>query len=97
MARFDVYRLGATLVLDVQTNLLSGLNTRLVAPLIPQRNAPISAGRLNPVFEIDGQLYSLQPQLIAAARRDAPQGPVDNLLRHHDRIVAALDMIFLGF
>jgi len=23
--------------------------------------------------------------------------PVDNLLRHYDRIVAAIDMIFLGF
>jgi toxin CcdB len=97
MARFDVYRTASGFAVDVQTDLLYQLNTRLLVPLVPLASAPMPAGRLNPVLEIDGELYSLQPQLMAAVPDRELRRPVDNLLRHYDRIVAAIDMIFNGF
>jgi toxin CcdB len=97
MARFDLYRAEVGLLVDVQTNFLDGLTTRLVVPLYLLQDAPRPAGRLNPILDVDGQLYALQPQLMGAVWRNELGQPIDNLLRHYDRIVAALDMIFLGF
>ena len=47
MARFDVYArpAGAGYVLDVQADILNGLNTRIVVPLLPLSEAPIPAKR----------------------------------------------------
>ena len=97
MARFDVYRVDGSYYLDVQTDLLHGLNTRLVAPLVQVHGGPVPAGRLNPVIDIAGELYSLHPQLMVAVPAGSLRAPVDNLMRHYDRIFAAIDMIFLGF
>ncbi|WP_227510191.1 CcdB family protein, partial [Marinobacter excellens] len=57
MARFDIFenKDGAGYLLDVQSDLLSGLNTRVVVPLLPKSSAPTPAQRLNPVFNIEGQ------------------------------------------
>jgi toxin CcdB len=97
MARFDVYPGNLGYLLDVQTDLLFGLNTRLVVPLFPTKNAPVPAGRLNPVFEVNGHRYAMQPQLMASVPARTLSRPVDNLRRYYDEIVAAIDMIFLGF
>lgn len=97
MARFDVYRLEGALYLDVQTDLLHGLNTRLVVPLIPIHDGPVPAGRLNPVLDVSGEPCSMHPQLMVAVPASSLHLPVDNLKRHYDRIIAAIDMIFLGF
>lgn len=97
MARFDLYRWEPRLVVDVQTDLLDGLSTRNVIPLVPLRGAPVPASRLNPLLDIDGELFALQPQLMGAVPTVALGRPIDNLMRHYDRIVAAVDMIFLGF
>jgi toxin CcdB len=97
MARFDLYPGEVGYLLDVQTNFLSMLNTRLVVPLVPLQAAPRPAGRLNPILDVSGELCALQPQLMGAVSTRDLGRPVDNLLRHYDRIVAAIDMIFLGF
>jgi len=54
MARFDIVdnEGGGGYLLDVQSDLLGGLNTRVVVPLLPQSSAPSPAQRLNPVFSI---------------------------------------------
>ena len=97
MARYDVYRTVDGLVLDVQTDLLYGLSTRLIMPILPIDGGPLPAGRLNPVVDVLGDLYSLHPQLMGAVSARELIKPIDNLKRHQDRISAALDMIFLGF
>jgi toxin CcdB len=58
MARFDVYRNagGTGYLLDVQSDLLRGFNTRVVVPLLPLTEFPKPAKRLNPVFEVEGIL-----------------------------------------
>jgi toxin CcdB len=97
VARYDVYRTGEGLVVDVQTDLLYGLTTRLVVPLLSLNDGPIPAGRLNPVLDVLGELYALHPQLMGAVPTRELTRPIDNLKRHQDRISAAIDMIFLGF
>ena len=59
MARFDIFKSRGELgyLLDVQSDLLSGLNTRVVVPLLPKSSAPTPAQRLNPVFSIEGQEF----------------------------------------
>lgn len=55
MPKFDVFPnpTGNGFLLDVQTDLLSDLNTRVVVPLMPTASAPKPATRLNPTFTID--------------------------------------------
>lgn len=52
MARFDVYRNpdGNGFLLDVQADLMSRLNSRLVIPLVRSDIAPTHIKALNPIF-----------------------------------------------
>ena len=97
MARYDVYRVVGALVVDVQTDLLDGFPTRLVAPLLPVATAPVAHKRLNPTVQIDGAIYTMNPQYLAAVRVKDLGPPIGSLDHRHDDIRAALDMIFLGF
>jgi toxin CcdB len=98
MAQFDVYRLaGGELALDVQTDLLSGFQTRVVVPLVPPGDAPVAHPRLNPIFEIGGSRYMLVPQSLIALENRELGKTVASLDDRFDAIRSALDMIFLGF
>ena len=59
MARFDIYKYASKatpLVLDVQADLLSGLNTCVVIPLVPEKQAKKEAlPKLKPIIQIDGK------------------------------------------
>lgn len=97
MAQFDVYRLprgaGSILVVDLQNKLFDGLATRVVAPLYPlnARDKPIL--RLNPVVEIEGQLYLLAIQEMSALRAKSLGAKVGSLEARRDEIVAAIDFL----
>lgn len=99
MARFDVYEnlAGAGHLLDLQTDLLSGLNTRIVAPLLPLDIAPHPAARLNPVFEIGQERVAMVTQFPAAVPASELKKRAGSLAHEHDAIVGALDMLFSGF
>ncbi len=88
---------GPGYLLDVQSEVLQSLNTRIVVPLLPRADAPIPAARLNPVFTIAGSDYVMVTQFMAAVPLSSLQEPEGSLLAQHDRIVAALDMLFQGF
>lgn len=99
MAKFDVYRLraGGGLVVDCQADLLDGLNTRLVVPLLPREDAPLPAARLNPVFTIDGGAHVMVTQFAAAI---AVSELGERALSMGDEALAvsnALDMLICGF
>lgn len=99
MARFDVFvsPSSAGYLLDVQTDLLDGLNTRVVVPLVPAIPTMKLVPRLNPLFDLSGRQYAMFTHLIAtvpSARLGEPQA---NFAGHHDQITAALDMLFQGF
>jgi toxin CcdB len=99
MARFDVHvnRGGSGYLLDVQADLISGLNTRLVVPLLPVGVAPASAERLNPVFEVQGERVSMATQFMAAVPLAELGAPVANLDQQSDAIFAAIDFVHHGW
>jgi toxin CcdB len=98
VAQFDVHEnaFGSGLLLDCQTDLLSHLNTRLVAPLLRPEEAPKPALPLNPVFDISGERYVMVTQYAAAVER-RELGPKLASLAEHDReIMSALDLLLTG-
>lgn len=102
MARFDVYSTNRgpyPLVIDVQANLLSELDTRVVIPLatLEGRTEQI-APRLFPVITIGNTGYILMTSDIATRPVSAFQSPVGNVeTEHRDTITAAMDFLFRGY
>lgn len=105
MARFDVYRNPGEharefpFLLDVQSELLADMETRVVVPLrrcdkFPCRKVP---GDLVPVFAIDGIDCMMQTPLLAAVPARILKKPVVSMGDERQRIVAALDFLFDGF
>jgi toxin CcdB len=99
MARFDVYRNpeGDGCLLDIQTDLLSHLNSRLVVPLLPLSIAPQPAKILNPSFEAAGETLVMVTQFMAAVPSSMLRTPMASLKAEHDTIAAALDFLLQGF
>ena len=99
MPRHDFYPApgGAGFLLDLQTDLLDGLATRVVAPLLPAEGAPLPARGLNPVFEIEGRPHVLATQFLSAVPASLLRQPAGNLGARADEITRALDMVFQGF
>ncbi len=105
MGRFAVHRNRNTatrgrfpLLLDVQTELLDGLGTRVVIPLAPATAAARRAAMatLNPRFTVEDKDYVLVTTQLAgiAARELGP--PIADLSSERSTIVAALDLLFTG-
>jgi len=99
MARFDIYAAvkGNGYLLDVQSDLLEPLNTRVVVPLLPKSKAPRPADRLNPEFHINQVDHVMVTQFLAAVPLKLLSHPVDNLSLHSEEIKAAIDMLTHGF
>jgi toxin CcdB len=99
MARFDVYRNpdGNGYLLDVQADLLSHLNTRIIVPLLPPADAPKPAKGLNPEFMIGDHRVVMATQFLSAMPTSVLKEPVATLDQHHTRIVDAIDLLLQGF
>jgi toxin CcdB len=104
VAQFDVYRNAnpATrtripYLLDVQSDLLEPIATRIVVPLCrPDVLSGKPAERLNPAFEVEGRrLLMLTPELAGVPRKSLGSR-VANLAAERAAIVAALDLAFTG-
>ncbi len=95
--QYDVYRLGdGTLVLILQSDLLDGLRTRVVAPLIPAEAVGRVMETLNPQVQVGEGTYILMPQLAATlslSELGERQGSLGVL---HERIVRAVDALLSG-
>lgn len=84
-------------LVDLQSDLLSGLDTRLVAPLAHTRIA--SAGlprRLCPAFTISGLSVVLLPQEAGPIDARLLKRRVVSLRAHSHDIVGALDAVISG-
>ena len=104
MAQFDVCRNAnpATraripYLLDVQSDLLDPLATRVVVPLCePEVLKGKLAERLNPVFEVEGRsMVMLTPELAGVSRKLLGER-VGNLANERHSIIAALDLLITG-
>lgn len=97
MARYDLHPDGENFLLDVQADQLDNLNTRMVVPIRLPEQAPMPARRLNPLFDIGGRRYVMVTQFTSAVLERSLNAPTSDLRHEHDRITAALDMLFQGF
>lgn len=84
-------------LIDVQSNLLRDLSTRVVVPLIKHAafgKRPIR--NLTPIVELEGQKFvMLVPQLAGIAASDL--GPaIATVAQQRDEVVAALDFLVTG-
>ncbi|HEX6902693.1 MAG TPA: CcdB family protein [Thermoanaerobaculia bacterium] len=84
-------------LLDIQNELLSDLETRVVVPL-----SPVSAvkgktlGPLMPVFEIEGERFVMLTPQLAGIPRSELGAPVTRIEHHRFEIIAAIDFLLTG-
>ena len=99
MPRYDVFagRIEGNYLLDVQSDLLDNFKTRVVVPLLPIAAVPPPMRKLHPTFEINGRKLVMATHLIATVPASELGESRLNLTKHHDDIVAALDMLLQGF
>jgi toxin CcdB len=99
--RFDVYRLPpgrpAGFMVDVQSDFLADLPTRMVIPLLREPKLKNRIRDLNPAFEILGTTCVLLTQELASIRRGQLAKSVTSLSDQQDEINRALDLLFTGF
>lgn len=104
MAQYDIHpnpsarsRDEVPYLVDVQSNLLADLRTRLVVPL-SRTGASLSQAprRLSPTFSVQGQLLALQPHLAAGIDAKLLRKPVGSLAAHATDIRDALDAVVRG-
>jgi toxin CcdB len=103
MSQFDVYRnpdassrARFPFLLDIQSDLLASLATRVVVPMAPAANDAAPMAQLMPVFEVDGQRVVMRTTEIAGVPLKAVGRYVASLAGHRHEIVDALDVIISG-
>lgn len=104
MAQFDVYRNAnpATraripYLLDVQSDLLDSLATRVVVPLCkPGILKGRLAERLNPLFVVEGREVAMLTPEIAGVPVKVLGEAIGNLSTQRGAIIGALDLVITG-
>ncbi len=105
MARFDVYlnpgqhAETTPFLLDVQSELLDVLDSRVMIPLrevahFPKVKLP---ARLTPVFTIQGVACILETPKMAAVPVKVLKAPVASLAGEQAQVTGALDFLFQGY
>jgi toxin CcdB len=99
MSRYSIYPSPGEVgyLLDVQADMHSHLNVRMVIPLLPLALAPTPARTLNPLFELNGETYSMVTQYMAAMPVKALKNRLFNVEDRREEIVAAIDLLLQGF
>lgn len=104
MPQFAVYRntnpatrAAVPLLLNVQSDLLAELGTRVVVPLY---TATAMQGKtlrtLTPLCEIEGEAYLMMTPQMAGIARKQLGAVVADLSAQRDEIIAALDLLITG-
>lgn len=104
MAQFDVYenpnsgtREQIPYLLDVQADLLEGLATRAVVPLVAASSMGAGTAILNPMFNIKRQGVVMSTAELAGIPASLLTTRVYSLKEKREEIVAALQFLFAGF
>jgi toxin CcdB len=105
MARFDVYANPGShatttpYLLDVQSDLLDGLDTRVVIPLRSLQTFPEVklSTRLTPVLKVKDQELLLETPKMGAVPQRVLKTPITSLAGEQAKISAALDFLFQGY
>jgi toxin CcdB len=101
MAQFDIHRFAdgqgrARYVVDLQSDLLSELSTRVVAPAYPLMAGVHRITRLNPELDVKGSAYFLAVQEMAAVKRSLLGTTIGSAAARRDNIIAAIDLLITG-
>ena len=81
----------------LQSDLISrNLDTVVVAPLEAAGSGKF-ADRLNPAVTIDKKPFVLIAQELATVRKSVLGSPLGSLGHERDQLIAALDLLFIGF
>lgn len=104
MAQFDVFEnpneetnQAIPYLLDVQSDLLDTLSTRVVVPLVAASAMGKAIKHLNPEFTIKNTSVFMSTAELAGVPIRAIGEKVDSLKDRRHEIVAALDFLFTGF
>lgn len=99
MATYDIHasQAGTGYLLNIQSDFVEGLATRIVIPVLPLDVAPKPAHRLNPVIEIDGVPHSIVTEWLASVRSRDIGKRVANLGEHATAITDAVDFLLHGY
>ncbi len=104
MARFDVYlnpdseyRTAIPFMLDVQSNFLEGLETRVVVPLYARSRFSARVRNLNPELDVTGKPVVMDTASIGAVPIGDLRRSVANLADRQLDIQDALDTLFAGY
>ena len=84
-------------LLNVQSDLIRDMETRVVIPLLraPSKRPP-APDRLSPLFELDGEKFVLMTPMIASVGIGVLGGEAHDLSRERATILAALDLLISG-
>lgn len=103
MEQFDVYANPSPdtsqdipYLLNLQSDLLDPLATRVVAPLVRYASMPKPAQYLNPVFEVRGEPVVMSTAELAGVPTHALGSAVGNLSKCRDDIIRAIDCLISG-
>lgn len=98
MARFSLHDLpGGGRVVNLQSDFLDWVATRVVAPFVPVDQSPPPPKYLNPLIALDDGQFVLIVQSMAAVRASALGPAVGDLSEHQHVITRAVDIVFQGF
>lgn len=103
MAQYDVYenpnpasRKSIPYLLDVQTDLLDNLATRVVVPLVAPATMPTPGRHLNPAVSIGETMFLMSTAEIAGVSAKNLGKKVCSIKEYRNDIVAALDFLITG-
>ena len=104
MAQFDVYpnpskhqRADIPWIVDVQSDLLSALPTRLVIPLALRKHMPPALPRvLCPALQWEGEALVALPHMAAPFRTKDLGAPKGNMKSEASAFVGAIDAVISG-
>ena len=103
MARFEVRanlnratRARVPYLLELQADMLSALDTCLVAPLVPAADFGPAATRLNPGFRIGSGKFVMDTALLAGVPRKLLGKKVASLADRSVDILGAVDLLISG-
>ncbi|MCM2336226.1 MAG: CcdB family protein [Pseudomonas sp.] len=83
-------------LLDVQSDLIDDLRSRVVVPLIAPARAQLPVSRLMPLLDVLGEPLVMDTPQLAGVPQKALGAPVANLCHERSAILAALDVLISG-
>ena len=99
MARFDIYSIHGfrAPLMDVQSDLLAHLPTRVVIPFHTKDELSLFIPRLHLPMTIEGKSYYLATNMMAVVRKSSLKRRIGNVAHQSHEITAAIDFLLQGF